>query len=106
MVDKELGLAEAIDVVRSELVKAQDAGRGADLRFAVGPVEMEFVVEVVKSGKGEVAIKVLNVLSLGGGGAVSRGETNRIKVVLNPISKDGVPFEVAALSACRPDAKG
>jgi hypothetical protein len=104
VVDNELGLAEAIDLVRSELVKAQDGGRGADLRFAVGPVEMEFVVEVVKKASGEAAIKVLNVLSLGGGGEVSRGEANRIKVVLNPIGKDGAPFEVAASSVRRPDA--
>jgi Trypsin-co-occurring domain 2 len=102
--DGELGLAEAIDVLRSELRKAQDSGRGADVRFSVGPVEVELAVEVVKTAGGEASVKVLNLLSLGGKGEVSKGETNRVKVVLNPIGVGGTPFEVASARDHRPDA--
>jgi hypothetical protein len=104
MADSELGLAETIDVLRSELRKAQDSGRGADVRFSVGPVEVELAVEVIKTAGGEASIKVLNLLSVGGKGEVSKGETNRVKVALNPVSVGGAPFEVASTRDQRPDA--
>jgi hypothetical protein len=98
-----LELAEAIDVLRSELRKAQDSGRRADVRFTVGSVEVELVVEVGKTAGGEASVKVLNLLSIGGKGEVSKGETNRVKVVLNPIGVGGAPFEVASAQDHRPD---
>lgn len=104
MADSELDLAEAIDVLRSELRRAQDSGRGADVRFTVGSVEVELVVEVGKTAGGEASVKVLNLLSIGGKGVVSKGETNRVKVVLNPIGVGGAPFEVASARDRRPDA--
>lgn len=104
MADNEMGLADAIDVVRGELRKAQDAGRNADVRFSVGSVEVELAIEIVKKAGGEASIKVLNLLSLGGKGEASKGDTNRVKVVLNPIGVGGAPFEVASLRDRRPDA--
>ncbi|MGH8898821.1 MAG: trypco2 family protein [Egibacteraceae bacterium] len=97
-------MAEAIDVVRGELRKAQDAGRDADVRFAVGSVEVELAVEVVKKAGGQASVKVLNLLSLGGKGEVSKGDTNRVRVVLSPIAVNGAPFEVASAQDRRPDA--
>lgn len=99
----EVGLAEAIEVLRRELRKAQDTGRNDDVRFSVGPVEVELAIEVVKKGGGEASIKVLNLLSIGAKGELSKGETNRVKVVLNPVSVDGEPFEVASAQNRRPD---
>jgi hypothetical protein len=104
--DSELELAEAIDVLRAELRKAQDSGRGADVRFSVGPVEVELAVEVVRKAGGEASVKVLNLLSVGGKGEVSKGETNRVKVVLNPIGVGGQPFEVSSSRDQRPDTAG
>lgn len=104
MADSETGLAEAIEVVRSELRRAQDAGRKADVRFSVGSVEVELAVEIVKKAGGEASIKVLNLLSLGGKGEVSKGDTHRVKVMLNPVGVGGEPFEVASAQDRRPDA--
>ncbi len=104
MADQEPSLAEAIASVRAELRAAQDAGQEADVCFAVGSVEVEFVVEVAKKAGGEASIKVLNLLSLGGTGERSKGTTNRVTVVLNPIRVNGKPFEVSKASHRRPDA--
>jgi len=49
---------------------------------------------------------VLNILSMGGKGEVAKGETNRVKVVLNPLGVSGRPFEVASEQTGRPDARG
>ena len=68
-----VGLAEAIDAVREELCKAQNGGRGSDVRFAVGDVELEFVVDATSKGGGEASIKVLSVFSVGGKGEQARG---------------------------------
>jgi hypothetical protein len=102
--DSELELAQAIDALRTELRKAQDSGQGADVRFSVGSVEVELAIEVVKKAGGEASVKVLSLLSLGGKGEVSKGDTNRVKVVLNPIGVGGAPFEVASARDQRPDA--
>jgi hypothetical protein len=104
MAASELDLAEAIEVLRSELHKAQDSGRGADVRFAVGSVEVELAIDIVKTGGGEASVKVLNLVSIGGRGEVSKSATNRVTVVLNPIGVGGAPFEVASARDRRPDS--
>ena len=101
---EELGLAEAIEAVRAELRKAQVSGRGSDLRFAVGSVEVEFLVEVSKTAGGEASVKVFNLVSIGGKGEATSGQTNRVKVVLNPTGADGGRLEVASAQGHRPDA--
>ena len=97
-----VGLAEAIVAVRRDLLRAQDEGAGSEVRFAVGPVELEFSVAVTRDAKGEASINVLGFISLGGGAGVSSGETHRVKVTLNPLAVDGEPFEVAASRNGRP----
>jgi hypothetical protein len=103
--NQDLGLADAIDGVRSELRRAQDAGRDSDVRFAVGEVEVEFAVDATRKAGGEASIKVLSVLSIGGRGERSRGETHRVKVTLSPIGVRGQPFEVASAGHRRPDPR-
>jgi hypothetical protein len=102
----EFPLADAIEAVRTELRRAQDEGRGSDVRFVVGATEVEFTVEVVKAAGGEASVKVLNILSLGGTGEASTGKTNRVKIVLTPVGVGGAPFEVASVQARRPDRTG
>jgi hypothetical protein len=99
----DLGLAEAIEAVRDELRRTQEAGAAGDVRFSVGSVEIEFVVDVATSGGGEASIKVLSLVSLGGKGEVSRGETNRVKVTLTPVTASGEPYVVSDEDDERPD---
>lgn len=106
MDELEVSLSDAIAVVRDELRRAQDAGRGDDVRFSVGSVEVELSVAVERKTGGEVSVKVLNVFSLGGKGERSRGNTNRVTVVLNPLGVGGAPFEVASGLDRRPDGHG
>jgi hypothetical protein len=103
---EEFALADAIEAVRRELRRAQDEGRGSDVRFVVGPAEVEFTVEVVKAAGGEASVKVLNLVSFGGSGEVSTGATNRVKLILTPVEVGGAPFEVASVHSRRPDRTG
>ena len=103
---EEFALADAIEAVRSELRRAQDEGRSSDVRFVVGPAEVEFTVEVVKAAGGEASVRVLNLVSFGASGEVSTGATSRVKLVLTPVAVDGGPFEVASVHSRRPDRAG
>lgn len=102
MAQDDVGLAAAIEVVRRELLAAQQDGQGSGLQFVVGPVELEFVVDVTREGGGEASVKVLSLLSLGAKGSVSQAVSNRIRVTLGAVGADGKPFEVAAYRQGRP----
>ena len=84
MADEGLGLAEAINGVRRDLIAAQRAGTTSEVRFVLGDVEVEFVVEVSKERGGEASIKVLNLLSIGGRGALTTGETPPLLAAFAP----------------------
>ena len=100
--DSGMSLADAITAVRQNLIRAQREGEGDDIRFTVGTVEMEFAVDVKKSAGAGISVNVLNLISLGGKGDVSRAETNRVKIALNPHTIDGQPIEVAKARKGRP----
>jgi hypothetical protein len=78
-----VGLAQAIGALRRELAQAQRAAAGEDLRFRLGPVEMEFLLEVTKEGSGEAGVRFW-VVNVGGKGGVSRGMTHRLTLALQP----------------------
>jgi hypothetical protein len=100
--ESELGLADAIEAVRAEIMEAQQRGAASDVRFTVGDIELEFAVDVRKERGSQASVTVLNLLSLGGKLGRSTAETSRVKVVLNTVSVDGKPFEVASAAKRRP----
>jgi len=77
-----VGLAEAIERLRSELGEAQDAAANKQLRFEVVEVEMELLVELRKEG-GSNAKATFGVVSFGADGKVSKGTTHKLKLKLN-----------------------
>jgi Trypsin-co-occurring domain 2 len=80
----QLGLVEAIDALRRDLVVAQrKAEEEKTLRFRLGPVEMEFLVEVTKEGKGEAGVKFW-VVNVSAGGTLTRATTHRVTLTLHP----------------------
>jgi Trypsin-co-occurring domain 2 len=100
--DSGTSLADAITAVRRNLIRAQKEGEGEEVRFTVGTIEMEFAVDVSKKAGAGISVNVLNLISLGGKGDRSRAETNRVKIVLNPHTIGGEPFEVASARKGRP----
>jgi hypothetical protein len=87
-----VGLADAVRALRAELTTAMTEGRDGTLRFELGPVEMEFLLEVRREGGGEAGVKFW-VVSLGGKGSASRGSTHRVTLSLTP-RVDGRPPEI------------
>ncbi|WP_239336703.1 trypco2 family protein [Frankia sp. CiP3] len=87
-------LSDAIGAVRRELATARLAGAGEPVRFGLGPVELEFALEVTQNGQGEAGVR-LGVVTLGGKGGRSSGTTHRLTVTLHPLDSAGGPLEVA-----------
>jgi Trypsin-co-occurring domain 2 len=52
--------SETIRLVRCKNGDLQNAGRGSDVRFALGEIELEFVVDATRTAGGEASIKVLD----------------------------------------------
>jgi hypothetical protein len=51
-----VGLAEAVRQPRAELTEAMAEGEGKDVQFELGPVEMEFLVDVRREGGAEAGV--------------------------------------------------
>lgn len=90
MAEQWVGLADAIRALRAELTTAMAEGTGEALRFELGPVEMEFLLEVGREAGGEAGVKFW-VISLGGKGGVSSGSTHRVTLSLTPKAGAGGP---------------
>ncbi len=94
MPEEWVGLADAIRELRRELTEAMTEGQGKPIRFELGPVEMEFLLEVRKDAGGEAGVRFW-VISLGGKGSVSSGSTHRVKLSLTPKDASGASPEIA-----------
>lgn len=79
-------LADAVELVRSELQEARERGASSSLAFVPGPVELEFEVVFDATAGADAGIRVW-VVSLGAKGEVTRGQTQRLKVTLSPVDR-------------------
>ena len=77
-------LGEAISGIRAELAEAMASAEDERLRFNVGDVEVEFLVDVRRDRHAKGGIRVW-VAEVGADGGKSRGWTNRLKVTLHPV---------------------
>ncbi len=98
-------LASAIEALRGELVAAVQAGKGQEVRFALGSVELEFQVEVSRETGGEAGVKFW-VIALGGKGTRSSGTAHTVRLSLSPVlaseAGDDRPLVVGSEQARRP----
>ncbi|WP_042396445.1 trypco2 family protein [Streptacidiphilus carbonis] len=90
----EIELATAVRAIREQLVQAARDGADSPIRFEVGPVQMDFAVELRREAGASGGVKAW-VLSAGAEAKASRGSTHRVSFTLTP--KDattGGPVEV------------
>jgi hypothetical protein len=85
---QQVPLSAAIGEVRRELAKAIEEGRDSPVAFRAGPVELEFTVAFDRTVGGDAGVRVW-VLSIGTRAEATRTETNRLKVTLTPVDRQG-----------------
>lgn len=96
-----VGLSDAVRGIREELDNATNDGKGERIHFELGPIEMEFGVDVRKDRSAKAGVKVW-VLNASAGGDNGTTSTSRIKVILNPVTKDGKAARIASEGGATP----
>lgn len=76
-------LASVIRDLRDELETAVAAGGGEELRFELGPIELELAVAVERSGSAGGKVRFW-VVELSGERKMDATDTQRIKLTLTP----------------------
>ena len=88
MAELRIPLSEAIRALRRELVEAVREGEGEELRFALGPVELELQLEVSKEAGGEAGIAFW-LVTVGAKGSRTQATTHTVRLTLAPIGPSG-----------------
>jgi hypothetical protein len=99
-VEQGIGLADAIGLLRGELVKARRAGADQDVHFPVDSLTVELKVAATRSadGKAGFCVPIVNV-EFGGSAGWQRETMQTVTVVFGPpVDRDGNPVKVAAAS--------
>jgi Trypsin-co-occurring domain 2 len=98
-----LGLADAIGLLRDELLTARAAGADSDIQLPVESMTVDLTVTATRSLDGKAGFTVPVVgLQLGGGGARERGSEQKVTVVFGePVDREGRPVKVAQASSER-----
>jgi hypothetical protein len=93
-----LGLAEAIELLRNELLRARAAGADSTIQLPVESMTVELTVTATRSVDGKAGFTVPVVgLRAGGGGAREHGSEQKVTVVFGgPVDRDGNPQPVAS----------
>lgn len=92
-----LGLADAIALLRDELLRARTSGAESEIQLPVESMTVQLTVTATKSVDGKAGFKVPFVeLEVGGGVGRERGSQQLVTVVFEgPVDRDGRPVKVA-----------
>ena len=99
-----LGLSEAIELLRDELLRARAAGAVSEIQLPVESMTVELSVTATRSADGKAGFTVPVVgVQLGGGGSRERGSEQKVTVVFGgPVDREGRPVKVASGSDVMP----
>jgi hypothetical protein len=95
-----LGLADAIALLRDELLTARAAGGSSDIQLPVESMTVVLKVAATKSRDGKAAFKIPIIdLEMGGGAGREYGTEQTVTVVFGgPVDRDGASVKVAKAS--------
>lgn|SRR5487761_1210898 len=99
-----LGLADAIALLRDELLRARAAGAGSDIQLPVDSMTVELTVTATRSVDGKAGFTVPFIgVELGGGAGREHGSGHTVTVVFGgPVDREGNPVKVASAADVMP----
>lgn len=93
---EEMELVEAVQTIRDELLRAAASGSESDVAFEVGPIQLEFSVELRRDARVRGGIKAF-VVSADVDAGKSRSRTHKVSLTLTPrATATGDPLLIAA----------
>lgn len=87
-------VADAIKQLRAQLEDAQHEGLGRDLRFLAQSVEVELAIVFKSETEGGAGVKAW-FLDVSGKAKAGDETTHKVKLVLQPVGRDGKPTLVS-----------
>jgi len=87
-VDQGIPLAQAIEDLRSELLKAVTSGKGQALQFRLKPVVLELKLAITREDGVNASVN-FSVLRFGAEASGNEAMTHTLKLELEPVGKDG-----------------
>ncbi|MET7302203.1 trypco2 family protein [Embleya sp. NPDC005575] len=93
--DDWLDLADAIELLRVQVTEAQRRSAGADVRFRLGEITVEFGMELTRTKGGGGGLR-FGVASLDGRGERAAKAAHHVTVRLDPRRADGSPVDTGA----------
>jgi hypothetical protein len=87
-------VADAIKQLRAQLEDAQREGIGKDLRFLTKSVEVELAIVFKSEIEGGAGVKAW-FLDISGKAKTADETTHKVKLVLEPVGRDGKPTLVS-----------
>jgi hypothetical protein len=92
-----LGLADAIGLLRDELLRARAAGAGSEIQLPIASMTVQLTVTATRSVDGKAGFKIPFIqLEAGGGAGRERGSQQLVTVVFGgPVDREGRPMPVA-----------
>jgi NTP-dependent ternary system trypsin peptidase co-occuring protein len=93
-----VGLADALEALRTEFAEARDKAAGSSLQFPIETVTVELRTVVTRTRDGKAGFRVPFVnAELGGGATRGNERTQTLTVVLGaPVDAGGRPVKVAS----------
>jgi hypothetical protein len=80
---EEIELSAAVRAIREQLTLAAQEGENSPIRFGVGPIQMEFAVELRREAGAKGGVKAW-VVSADAEAKRSQGTTHRVSFTLTP----------------------
>ncbi|MEW1863201.1 MULTISPECIES: trypco2 family protein [unclassified Streptomyces] len=96
-------LADAVEAVRAGLMEGAVRGAGANVRFEVGEIHMEFTVELQRTRTGRGGVKAW-IVEAGAEAARTSGATHTVSLTLHPKSATGGFLEIKAPDDANPSS--
>lgn len=92
----DIGLAAAIEGLRQELYRAQDQGAGQQFAFGIEEAQLELLLELRDSGKGDGKLD-FGVAKIGVGGEFATVRTHKLtlKLSVKDRAADGTSPEIS-----------
>ncbi|MFE9634548.1 trypco2 family protein [Streptomyces sp. NPDC006463] len=91
--DTWLDLADAVDLLRRQVVEAQRRGAGSAVRFEIDTIDVELELELSRT-RGGVGELRFGVIGANGKAERSSRRTHRVSLTLKPRTRDGGDVEV------------
>lgn len=90
----EIGMADAIALLRAEVTTAMIAAEGQSLQFELSPIEVELQIQLSNEARASAGVKWV-VVSIGADAKMASARSHKIRFTLTP-QQDGRPVKVNA----------